>query len=52
MRLGRYVLDEMGVNPLAELSVVLVDEEAMAVLHEQWMDLPGPDRRHGLPHGR
>ncbi|MGH8962719.1 MAG: rRNA maturation RNase YbeY [Jatrophihabitantaceae bacterium] len=41
-RLGRFVLDAMGVNPLAELSVVLLDPEAMAALHVQWMDLPGP----------
>jgi probable rRNA maturation factor len=40
-RLGRYVLDELHINPLAELSVVLVDSEAMAALHQQWMDLPG-----------
>lgn len=41
-RLGRFVLDTMGVNPLAELSVVLLDPEAMTALHVQWMDLPGP----------
>ena len=29
-------------NPLADLSVVLLDEGAMAALHQQWMDLPGP----------
>ena len=40
--LARLVLDERGVNPLAELSVLLVDEAAMTTLHEQWMDLPGP----------
>ena len=41
-QLGRYVLDELHINPLAELSVVLLDEHAMAALHQQWMDLPGP----------
>jgi probable rRNA maturation factor len=41
-RLGRFVLDAMGINPLAELSVVLLDPDAMAALHQQWMDLPGP----------
>jgi probable rRNA maturation factor len=41
-RLGRFVLDELGVNPLAELSIVLLDTAAMAALHQQWMDLPGP----------
>ncbi|GAB2458302.1 rRNA maturation RNAse YbeY [Jatrophihabitans fulvus] len=40
--LGRFVLDELRIDPLADLSVVLVDTEAMAALHEQWMDLPGP----------
>ncbi len=42
MRLAQHVLAALGVNPLAELSIVLVDEEAMAALHVQWMDLPGP----------
>lgn len=41
-RLGRFVLSAMDVNPLAELSIVLLDPDAMAALHEQWMDLPGP----------
>ena len=41
-RLGRFVLDQMKINPLAELSVVLLDPEAMGALHAQWMDLPGP----------
>jgi probable rRNA maturation factor len=39
---ARYVLDELGVNPLAELSVLLVDTEAMAALHERWMGESGP----------
>ena len=41
-KLGRFVLDAMKINPLAELSVVLLDPAAMAALHLQWMDLPGP----------
>ncbi len=41
-QLGRFVLDSMGIDPLAELSIVLLDPEAMAALHVQWMDLPGP----------
>jgi probable rRNA maturation factor len=40
--LGRFVLDGMGINALAELSIVLLDADAMAALHVQWMDLPGP----------
>ena len=40
--LARFVLDEMRIHPLAELSVLLVDEKAMTELHEQWMGEPGP----------
>ena len=40
--LARWVLEEMRVHPQAELSVILVDVPAMSVLHEQWMDEPGP----------
>lgn len=39
---ARYALSAMRVDPLAELSVLVVDLEAMAELHERWMDLPGP----------
>ena len=41
-RLARHVLDRMGVHPLAELSILLVDVDHMAVLHERYMDEPGP----------
>ncbi|HJE60984.1 rRNA maturation RNase YbeY [Nocardiopsis sp. NPDC055551] len=41
-RLARHVLDAMRVHPLAELSVVLVDEGPMTDLHVRWMDEPGP----------
>jgi probable rRNA maturation factor len=41
-KLGRFVLDAQRIDPLAELSIVLLDSEAMAALHQQWMDLPGP----------
>ncbi|MBF8192279.1 rRNA maturation RNase YbeY [Nonomuraea sp. K274] len=40
--LAAHVLGEMGINPLAELSIVVVDENAMAELHEKWMGEPGP----------
>ena len=40
--LARHVLDQMRVHPRTELAITLVDEEAMAALHVQWMDLPGP----------
>lgn len=39
---ARHVLDEMHIHPLAELSVLLVDEKVMAGLHERWMGEPGP----------
>ena len=39
---ARYVLDRLGINPLAELSVLLMDVEAMTELHVKWMDEPGP----------
>jgi probable rRNA maturation factor len=39
---ARFALDRMGVSPLAELSVLLVELDVMADLHERWMDLPGP----------
>lgn len=40
--LARHVLDEMDVNPLAELSIMLVDVATMESLHRQWMGEPGP----------
>ncbi|HEY3871538.1 MAG TPA: rRNA maturation RNase YbeY [Actinocrinis sp.] len=40
--LARFVLDKMGIHPLAELSILLVDTAAMEQLHIQWMDEPGP----------
>lgn len=40
--LSRFVLDRLDVDPLAELSIVLLDAAAMTALHVQWMDLPGP----------
>lgn len=39
---ARYSLHRMRIHPLAELSVIAVDADAMAQLHVQWMDLPGP----------
>lgn len=40
--LARFVLDAMKVNPLAELSVMLVDTRAMTDLHIQYMGEDGP----------
>ncbi|MGV0992030.1 MAG: rRNA maturation RNase YbeY [Mycobacterium sp.] len=39
---ARFVIRKMDVNPGAELSMVLLDTNAMADLHMRWMDLPGP----------
>ena len=39
---ARFTLDALHVNPLAELSVLLVELDVMAELHQRWMDLPGP----------
>lgn len=40
--LARHVLGEMGVAPMAELSILLVDVTAMERLHVRWMNEPGP----------
>ncbi|MDH2425095.1 rRNA maturation RNase YbeY [Sphaerisporangium sp. TRM90804] len=42
VKLAGHVLGRMGVHPLAELSVLIVDEAAMSELHERWMGEPGP----------
>ena len=39
---ARFALDRLGVSKLAELSVLLVELDVMADLHERWMELPGP----------
>ncbi len=40
--IARYALARMRIHPLSELSVIVVDADAMEQLHLQWMDLPGP----------
>jgi probable rRNA maturation factor len=47
--LARHVLDGMRVHPLAELSVLLVDEPAMTELHLRWMGEPGPTDVLAIP---
>ncbi|MEO3810471.1 rRNA maturation RNase YbeY [Sphaerisporangium sp. B11E5] len=42
VELAGFVLARMGIHPLAELSILIVDEAAMSQLHEQWMGEPGP----------
>lgn len=41
-RLADHVLERLHVHPDAELSIAVVDEDEMARLHLEWMDLPGP----------
>lgn len=41
-RLAEFVLHKMHVGTGAELTILFVDPDAMARLHEQWLDLPGP----------
>jgi probable rRNA maturation factor len=40
--LARFVLDEMRIHPLAELSVLLVDAPTIADLHQRWLGEQGP----------
>jgi probable rRNA maturation factor len=40
--LARFVLDELRMHPLAELSVLLVDSPTIADLHQRWMGEEGP----------
>ncbi|MGX9900807.1 rRNA maturation RNase YbeY [Arthrobacter sp. SA17] len=39
--LSRYIFERLFIHPQAELSVLLVDEEAMEKLHIELMDEPG-----------
>jgi probable rRNA maturation factor len=42
LAVARHSLDEMGVNPMAELSLLLVDSEYMGELNHRWMGKTGP----------
>jgi probable rRNA maturation factor len=39
---ARHALDAMRVSPAVELAITAVTLDAMAELHERWMDEPGP----------
>lgn len=41
VRLARFVFDRLWLHPQTELSILLVDEEAMERLHLELMDEPG-----------
>ena len=38
---AQFILRSLHINPAAELSILLIDEVAMAALHEKFMDEPG-----------
>ncbi len=40
--LARFTLNRLRIHPLADLSILLVDEATMTDYHERFMDLPGP----------
>jgi probable rRNA maturation factor len=39
---AQFMLKRLHINPSSELSILLVDEVAMANLHEKFMNEPGP----------
>ena len=42
VHVSRHALQRLGVSPLAELSLLLVDVEEMERLHVRWMNEAGP----------
>lgn len=42
LRLAEFALDYLHIHQAAELAIQFVGEEPMTLLHEQWMDEPGP----------
>ncbi|HEY5821060.1 MAG TPA: rRNA maturation RNase YbeY [Propionibacteriaceae bacterium] len=42
VRLATFALDQLRIHPLAELSILLVDEPTMSAYHEKYMGEPGP----------
>lgn len=42
VRLTAHLFEQLFVHPEAELSIILVDVQAMEKLHIEWMDEPGP----------
>lgn len=42
LQLAEFTLGALRIHPQAELSILLVDEDAMAELHQRFMGLPGP----------
>jgi probable rRNA maturation factor len=42
VRLATFALDQLRIHPLAELSVVLVDEATMSAYHQKYLGEAGP----------
>ncbi|NUS72497.1 MAG: rRNA maturation RNase YbeY [Corynebacteriales bacterium] len=42
LAVARYTLDELNVNPLADLSILIVESTYMAELNKRWMNKTGP----------
>lgn len=42
VQLAEFALEQLRIHPQAELSILLVDEDAMTELHQRFMNLPGP----------
>ncbi len=42
VRLATFALDQLRIHPLAELSILLVDEATMASYHHKYLGEPGP----------
>ncbi len=42
VRLATFALEQLRIHPMAELSVVLVDEDTMSAYHEKYLGEPGP----------
>ncbi|MCL2736168.1 MAG: rRNA maturation RNase YbeY [Propionibacteriaceae bacterium] len=42
VQLAAFAMEALHINPEAELSIVLVDEETMSAYHEKFMGEPGP----------
>lgn len=42
VRLARYALEQLRIHPQAELSILLVDAEAMSAYHQKYLGEEGP----------
>ena len=42
VRLATFALGELRIHPMAELSILLVDEDTMSAYHQKYLGEPGP----------